>query len=207
MYQHLTLQKNTSTSKGFSLVEMLISIAIMALLTVMVTGSIIYLYRTNATNISQAVSLNAANKALRSMVGEVRGVMYAEDGSYPLVTIATSTLTFYADVDQDGRAERVRYFVSGTTLKRGVIEPTASSSYPAGSEVVATTTVGLHNVAKGVPLFRYFGADGVEITGQSDMLKVRLVRIEVLVNTDTKSLIQAIDIHSEAALRNLKYNG
>src|SRR3970040_2041150 len=63
----------------------------------------------------------------------------AENGAYPLAQADAQTVTFYSDIDGDGTFERVRYFLDGTTLRRGVIEQTTTQpvTYPPASEIVA----------------------------------------------------------------------
>src|SRR6185436_5252534 len=57
---------------------------------------------------------------LKIMATELRTMGSADTGAYPIAVAAGNTITFYSDYDGDGRFEKIRYFMNGTTLWRGV---------------------------------------------------------------------------------------
>lgn len=200
MKQHITQRRN----RGYTLVEAVMMVGVFIALAVMVSTVVLYLYRVNAHSIAQAVSLSSATKGMESIVQDIRGAMYADDGAYPLATMASSSIIFYADIDSDGKAERVRYFLSGTDISRGVIEPTSASAYPTASEVVEVVTHDVQNFSKNMSLFRYYDANGSEITLSSGILDVRLVKTELVVNADPGRQMVDVSLRSSASLRNIK---
>jgi len=55
--------------------------------------------------------------------------------------------------------EKVRYFVEGTALKQGVVEPTGDPSGYTGLEVVTNVSQNIRNISQEVDTFRYFDKD------------------------------------------------
>lgn len=58
-------------------------------------------------------------KVMNTWSLELRSALPAENGAFPILTAATNTLTFYSDIDDDGVVERVRYFLSGSKMRKG----------------------------------------------------------------------------------------
>jgi len=124
--------------RGYTLIEMLVVIAIIGIIMPAIYLAINALYETHAYTLTRSFALTEATKGVREVIRDVRSAVYAENGALPLVEIGTSTLTMYTDTDFDGRVERVRYFLNGTDVQKGIIEPTSTSSYPVSTEVVET---------------------------------------------------------------------
>lgn len=183
---------------------MLVAVAIIGIVVPVLFNSIITLYDTHARTLSRALALVEATKGVKEVVRDVRAAVYAENGTLPLVDIATSTITLYSDTDYDGTVERVRYFLSGTSVQKGIIEPTATSSYPTNTETVETIVSEVANVTNGVPLFRYYSATSTEITTSSRMLDVRRVEVQFVGFSQFRSEQSEVAIRSSASIRNLK---
>jgi type II secretory pathway pseudopilin PulG len=187
-------------------VELLVALAIMTLIIPVMYATLQTMYRSHASALARSLALTAGTNATEEIVRDVRGAVYGEDGSLPVAAIATSSVTLYADTDLDGAVERVRYTLVGTTLEKGVIEPTVTSSYPQGNETTSDLVTGVTNVRNGVPLFRYYAADGTELAAASDTMDVR--RIVVTMDTEVRffTATEAVESRSGAAIRNLKEN-
>ena len=63
---------------------------------------------------------------MKTMVSEIRTASTANTGAYTIGLATDSALTFYSDTDNDGLKEKVRYFITGTTLQKGLTKPTGS---------------------------------------------------------------------------------
>jgi prepilin-type N-terminal cleavage/methylation domain-containing protein len=193
-----------NSTRGFTLIEMLVVIGIIGIILPVLVGSIASLYSTHGRTLARALALSEATKGTREIVRDVRAAVYAEDGALPIVSIATSSFTFFVDTDFDGRVERVRYTLNGTSIEKGVIEPTASATYPVGSETVRVLVRDIVNSASSTPVFRYFSATSTEITTSAQALMIRRVEVQLVGSPTAGKQANRISVHSSASIRNLK---
>jgi prepilin-type N-terminal cleavage/methylation domain-containing protein len=204
MHPSLSTSKKYAT-RGMTLIEMLVVIAIMSIILPALYGTIVSLYKTHGATFARAVAVTEATNASRAIVRDIRASVYAEDGSLPLVSIATSSIIFFVDTDFDGRVERVRYTIQGTDIIKGVIEPTSTASYPIGSETTQTLAHDIvNNSTTTIPAFRFFSATSTEITATSSMLNIRRIEVELVSGNTTGTSTNWVRIQSSASIRNLK---
>jgi len=187
-----------------TLIELLVSIAIVLIIIPVLYTMIESLYDQHASTFARSLALTATSETMRGMVLDIRSAVYSDEGTPPLVDIATSTFTFYTDTDLDGHVERVRYALSGDTLQKGVIEPTATSSYPTSTEMVYTLSTRIVNNETGVPLFRYWSATSSEITTSSRKLDIRRITVTLVGESRMRGVTGSVLIESSASIRNLK---
>jgi len=120
-----------STPKGFTLIETLVTIIIFGLLMGVVSGFIVMLYRTQSYTWQQSIAIDEARKGIETMVREIRGARTGDDGSYPIVLAEDKEFIFYSDIDNDGKTERVRYFLG--TVNSGSQTQECQTSVKGGS--------------------------------------------------------------------------
>lgn len=97
--------------KSFTLIETIITIFIFTLILLVLFGSIILLYRTHGYQWEQSIAIDEARRGIEIMVKEIREIREGENGSYPLELTGDKEFIFYSDIDNDGKTERVRYFL------------------------------------------------------------------------------------------------
>lgn len=111
---------------GFTLIELLVAFVVMGIIffvTTMFAADIseyTALFR-EALEVQQEVQLT-----LREVIPEVRAMSPSGNGAYAIRAAASSSFSFYTDTDNNGIVEAVRYFLLGTTLRKGIITPTGS---------------------------------------------------------------------------------
>ena len=102
----------------------------------------------------EPVEIKSEEKVLRQLP---EGYEYIPggNGAYPIAQASSSSFTFFSDIDADGAFEQVRYFASGTTLFKGVINPTGADpiSYPPTGEIVTEV---VHNIINATNIFAYY---------------------------------------------------
>lgn len=151
-----------------------------------------------------------AKSVLRIMVKETRSAAPSSVGAYPIAEAGTQSFAFYSDIDNDGIQERVRYFLSASDLKKGVIKPSGSPlQYNPASEQV--TTLLARNVSNGAtPVFTYYDTnyDGATapLSQPVTMSDIRLVKISIIIDADPNREPVAKTFTSQVSLRNLKDN-
>lgn len=202
-YTHIT-QTHARHAAGFTLIETLVWITVATAAMGAIVISLISFYRANTYTIEQAQAVSSARRSLEKVIATMREAAYASDGSYPVVAMGTSSVTFYADIDDDPLVERVRYFVSGTQLQRGVVEPSGTPVSYAGAETVTVVTDNIRNIEQGLDAFTYYDDNGDVIVDFNDVAALRFIEMNTIVNVSPDRLPNELTIRSSATLRNLQ---
>jgi Tfp pilus assembly protein PilW len=196
--------------KGFSLAEIVVVVGILGMIMVAVSGFQRDVFvNTKFASDSLSTTQDSRN-ILRMMVRELRTSSSGNDGSYPIITAASSSISFYSDVDADGLKDKVRYYIATTTLKKGLIKPTGSPlTYVAANEVFSTLAYNLKN-STSTPLFEYYdnayAGTSSPLTQPVNISNVRLVKINLMVDVDPNKSPNVRTYTSQVNLRNLKDN-
>lgn len=196
-------------TRGVTLVELVVSAAIL--------GLIAYTMGTFqkdifALNFSAQNNLSAqldARHVIKQMVAELREAAPSALGGYPIALASTSALTFYSDVNSDGIKERVRYYLSGTTLKRAELTPTGNPLVYVDSNEKITSAVA--NISNGsTPLFTYyssaFAGTSSPLTQPVTISNIRMVNVKLIIEKDPNKSPVPITVTTSVVLRNLKDN-
>lgn len=192
-------------ARGFTLMEVLVVISIMGVAGIALSGMIQSFYRNNAYLLEQTAALENARRGVRSAVSAIREASYGDDGSYPVESAATSTLTFYSDFDRDDSVEKETYQLIDGVLYRVV---TNSGGTPRGyvNQPQSTTTIAtdVRNTAA-VPLFTYYDTAGVELSATStDESSIVSVVITLMVDLNPQRAPNVFTLQETATLRNLR---
>lgn len=201
--------KRINQSKAFTVVETLVSIGIVVALALVISAFERDIFALNSSLQNNLTAQLDARKVLRTAIAELRSASPSSLGAYPLAQAATSSIIFYSNIDSDAPKERLRYFLQGTTLVRGVIQPTGVPIvYNSSSE--AFDTVIRNVIATTTPIFEYFDKNFYGTTTPLiqpvDPLAVRLVRITVVIDRDPNRSPTLITVSTQGTLRNLKDN-
>lgn len=191
---------------GFTLIEIIVAMAVSSIVLLFVTYFTIDISKFGLYIGDRLELEREAELALRSMVTEIRSIGPAANGAYPIEAASETTFTFYMDADGDGVFDRIRYFVDGTTLKRGLTAPTGSpATYPPTNEQIREV---IHYVVPGTPIFEFFGQgySGTEaaLTSPVDIASIRLVKAHVTLDQDTTREPASITVSITATIRNLR---
>ncbi len=204
------LNSNKKTYKAFSLLELLIVIAIMGFSVKLIANFKVntLLYREYAQ--TKLSAQDETKRILRPMVEEIRSLSPASTGAFGIEKMTGSEFIFYSDADNNGTKERIRYTQSGSTLVKGVTQPTGDPlTYNTANEVANTI---VYNVVNGTtPMFTYYdtgytGATGYASLASSRYTDVRLVKIYISVDDDVNQAPPAFTLTTQVSLRNLKNN-
>ena len=189
--------------RGFTLIETLVTIAITAVVTVALGGLIQYFYKTNAYVLEQTQAPESARRSIESAMADLREASYGADGSYPLAVAATSSVTFYANIDNDAAIEKARYYLSGATLYRGTTKAAGNPPSYAGQPEVATLVV--NNIRNGTTtLFYYFDSAGNQLSVPVNISSVASVQARVMTDVNPNRAPEIFMLTGNATLRNLR---
>jgi len=136
-----TLKSGKNSQQGITLLELTIAVAIFVILIFAWNNFAIQSYRSTAFGQQQLEAIRQAQKGIDLMAKELRELGTAEDGSYPLELANDQEIIFYSDIDQDVYTERVRYWLEGSNLKKGITEPSGDPlTYDPLTEVASTVS-------------------------------------------------------------------
>lgn len=193
--------------KGFTLIEFILAIAITVVI-VMVVGLFAKdIISINSSAQSSMTAMLEGRKIISVMVKELRSAVPSAQGSYPIESVSTSSIVFFADVDSDDVADRVRLFLDHTTLsvKRGVIAASGDPPAYTGSETFSTL---VNNITNGTatPLFDYYDGNTTLLSYPLTLSAIRLIKVTIKIDKDPSRAPSEVTITSQAMLRNLKDN-
>ena len=192
---------------GFSMVEMIFAIFILTIISVAIVNFQIDIFSLNKISTDNLTAQQEASRALKIMSTEIRSMSTSNKGAYPIITAATSTLIFYTDINNDDRKEKIRYFLSENTLKKGVTESAGNSHiYDPEKEIITDL---IHNIANNLNAIFYFYDSNYDIisaplTGKID--NIRLVKINIFTDHDISKLPEPSYITTQVSIRTLKDN-
>lgn len=193
-----------SNQRGFTLIEMLVVIAVLAVVGVAVSGMIAYIYKTNTFLFQQSSATDNARRGIEYALENIREASYGADGAYPIANAATSTVTFYADVDNDGTVEKIRYYLSNGTLYRGVTNPAGSPPSYTGQTEAATIVASYVQNGTSTPIFNYYDDTGAQLATPADVSKVASVSVVIGVDVDVRRAPVTFTLIGSATIRNLR---
>lgn len=188
-----------------TLVELIVTIALSSVVLIALGFLIQHFYRTNAFVLEQSHAVESARRSVENAMADLREASYGADGSYPISAAATSSVTFYADIDSDSSVEKARYYLSNTTLYRSTTEPSAAGSYAGQPEA---TTLVVNDIRNGTStdLFSYYNRDGEQLATPVNLAQVASVKIVVLADVNPNRAPNVYTLRGSATLRNLKPN-
>ena len=192
-----------------SVIEILVAVFLVAVIGVAISRFQFDIFRVTNSVSSNLTAQDEARRALRRMIAEIRRATPSNTGSYPIAAAATSSVTFFSDIDGDLLKEQVRYYMSGTTLRKGVIKPTGSPLAYSGSEVLSTVVYNVRNSTSS-PIFFYYDTnyDGTtaSLSYPPNIASIRLIKVSLSIDSDILRPPTAMNVTTQISLRNLKDN-
>ncbi len=195
--------RRASYERGVSLIETVVWISVFTSAMLALTTSVIYFYRTSNYTIQQASATVSAQRGIDLMIRTAREASYASNGAYPVVSLAGDDLRFYADIDGDFGIEQIHYYLSGTSLMRGVIEPSGDPAVYTGVETVSIVSQDVRNIAQSTAIFTFYDKNGTLMNDYARIGDVRYISARLLIDVDPNKTPTPIYLNSSAALRNL----
>lgn len=204
----LDIRDSCQENNGFTLIEVLVGVGIFSLLIAGIVAMLLFSWKSNKIIWEQLSTQNEGRKVAQDFVNELRTATYSSTGAYPLESVSTTQIIFFANIDNDTARERVRYFKSGMILKKGVIKPTGVPlSYNLGSEIVTNVVYDVANTS--TPLFYYYDQNytsGTPMTYPINITSVRMAGINLMIEEDPNTSPVPFFIEAKTEIRNLKSN-
>lgn len=199
------LKRSSVAQKGMTLVEVVMMTALFTILSFVVLNSIATFYRYNAYTIAQSYQVSHARRGVERLVQDMREMIYADDGSYPLVTMGSTSVSFYSDVDRDDSVEFVTYDLNGSTFTKNIYEATGTPPIYSTSTPNQSITLSeyVQNNNQNTPVFTYYMNSGAEATASSTVTDVGYIGVNLIVNIDPVRDPGEFSLRSSASLRNI----
>ncbi len=196
----------TNHERGLTLIEVLVAMAIATATLTVVTYFTLDISNFGIDLGNRLESQREAEIFLRTILPEIRSMGPAANGAYTIAAATATSLTFYTNIDDDAVAEQVRYFLDGTTLKRGITEPTGSpAQYPPASEVVREV---VHYIVPGTTIFTYYPEGNPSATGplasSPPIVQIRMIEAHCTTDKDTSRPPLASTVSINVMIRNLR---
>ncbi len=198
-------------SFGFTLVEILVVTGIVVLVGLAISNFGRDLFEQNYVWSRELVAESEAKIAMNKIITELRTAQPSNNGAYPIELASSSGLVFYSDINNDGRRERLRYFLSGTALRRGETVPTGQPyAYNTSTESVSTAVSDLINASSTVFTYydrRYDGTvSSPPLPAPIEVKNIRLIKVEFLIDANSAQAPVPLYLESQVMIRNLKDN-
>ena len=203
--------KKIKRQSGFTLVETLITIFIFGLLVTGITLMIRNIFSVSEQQHGILSNTNQATLISSAFVNELRNATYGANGAYPINQATNNQFIFYSTIPSgNGTVSQIRYYLTGSTLYKGITNPGGSPlSYVGQTEKIITLTTDMSMGSNA--LFTYYdgtyNGNGSALTQPVNINSVRFVKISLTVLKDvTPTGNSTFTVSSGASIRNLKTN-
>ena len=196
---------------GFTLVETLVVAFIFVIVMMGVTEFARNTFYTNSVVKGSFSTAQDAEAILRTITAQLRSASQGSDGSYPILSAGSSTITFFSDIYGNGVKERVRYFLSSTTLEEGIMVPKGTPpSYANATETISYIAYNVRNNGSSTNTFDYYdttyNGTSTPLTQPVSVAAVRLVKVTLILDSDPNRSPTPRTYTTQVSLRNLKDN-
>ncbi len=196
--------------KGFTLMELIVAIGIFVIIAFAANWLFVRGLRYNNVIWEQLTTQSEGRRAIQQVVDIVRKAEESSVGSYPIELADEYELIIFANVDDDSFRERVRFWLDGTTFKRGIVQPSGNPLNYSGAEDVVELAHDVVNITKPEPLFLYYNESytGTEdpLSTPASVVDVKVVRIRLELEKDPTETPIPLQVESTVHIRNLKSN-
>jgi prepilin-type N-terminal cleavage/methylation domain-containing protein len=197
------------SSQGFTLMEMAVVLGIFGLVILSISSILIFSFKTRNIIWEQLKTQEDGRRVMQSFVNELRSANYSSIGAYPIEKATGQELIFFSNIDSDHYRERIRYFLDGTDLKKGVVKPSGNPlNYATNTEQVAIVAHDVFNTT--TPIFYYYGenfsGDGQPLSLPVSVTQIRVIGIVLDLEAEPNISPAPFHIETKAQIRNLKNN-
>jgi type II secretory pathway component PulJ len=200
-----------SYNSGFTLIETVVTIFTFGVIMVGITLMLKNIFLTNSTQSLVINTVDRSQRVANTFINELRNASNGLGGAYPIGEASNTQLVFFSTAPQgNGTISRVRYYISGNTLYKGITNPTGSpGTYNLANETVTTLLTGMSLGSD--PLFYYHDGDyagtGSALTQPVNINSIKFIKINLVVlKQSSYGSTATFTVNTGAAIRNLKTN-
>lgn len=205
------MKHSHTLTHGFTLVETIVATFLFVGLVGAVSGFAIFFFKNFSFSFEEQQSVNLIQGAVTRISRDIREARTGNQGAWPIIFAGDNEFIFYSDVTNDGRTDRVRYFLDGNILKRGIVEPTqVPVDYPLSQEKI--TIIASNIDLGGNTLFTYYNGlypsnmTNNPLPSPSRLLSTRLVTVYLRSNISGNTISDAYEASASIQIRSMKDN-
>jgi type II secretory pathway pseudopilin PulG len=192
-----------SFTLGFTLIETVVVVALTAFISLTLSMLLVYFYKTDTYTLQQSMQVEQARRGVENAMRYLRQASYGSDGSYPISSAATSTITFYSNTDTDSAIERITYKVQNGTFYEIITQPAGNPPVYTGTVSTSTLSTPIVN-ATSTPIFRYFDDTGAQLLPPVNVGAIASIQVTLIIDADINRAPVSFTLSSAATLRNLR---
>jgi prepilin-type N-terminal cleavage/methylation domain-containing protein len=191
---------------GFTLVELIVVVSFFLIFMVISSDFIIRGLRSSTFGYQQDAAVQNARKVINQIIAETREAARSDRGDYLLDTAGEQQLIFYSNIDSDYLTEKIKYYLAGGILYKGITKPAGDPiDYSLDNETVSQVAEYINNQAQ--PVFTYYDTNNNLIADPvADKNKIRLIHIFLKINVNPQIAPQDYLVDMDVQIRNLKDN-
>jgi len=191
-----------------TLVEAVVAISIYTIIMMAIMTSVSSLYRSNSYALEQSNEIDNVRRATVEWNRDVKELITAENGTYPVAIMEEHRFGYYSDTDLDDSVEYIEYILATTTLRKYTYNSSGSPavydfSSPDEIEILSEY---VRNIEQATSTFYYFDNFGAPLASTSPLVDLRYVTAQFIVNIDPVRNPGEFVLRSSLAPRNLKDN-
>lgn len=201
----------TLYTNGFTLAETLVTISIFSIIMLGTTLLLKNILSNNRQQYSVLTNVDQANLIANNFVNDLRNAAYGANGAYPISQVSTTQVTFFSTAPRDnGTISKIRYYITGNTLYKGVTDPAGSPpSYTGQTEIVSTLSTNMS--LGGNPLFSYYdgsyNGSGNALSSPFNINQIKFIKMNLTILRQlTQNSSATFTVNTGASIRNLKNN-
>lgn len=199
-----------NSKNGLTLIEILFALGIFLMVVVLIGSFQKNIFFFNSITQKNLSAQMEGRRASKSVASDLRQASPSSLGAYPILQASSTSVTFYADTNSDGLKERIRYFLSGTDFRKGVVVPSGNPlTYNQANESITTLVSNVTNL-NAIPVFEYFDTNyagtSTPLTVPIDILSIRLVKLVLVIDENPDEPPPSLTITTQVTIRNIKDN-
>jgi prepilin-type N-terminal cleavage/methylation domain-containing protein len=221
------LRNRLRASQGFTLIELLVVMLIAGILAGAMLGLYYGVVRSFADTGNRMVNQDDARTAINQMGRYIRMATSSASNqtsiSDAIAVASPQELVFFADINGNGQPDKVRYYLSGLTMKMATVAPNMTTNPPSYPTYTTDGVVVMNGIQNGATaIFTYYqinpaytsttdaAHDNLTVitnpTTAADRLKIGAVGLTVYVNEAPKLSKGNVKLDGLVQIRQ-RYNG
>lgn len=193
-------------SRGFTLIEIIIAASIFTMVVMVISFFVLDISNFSFFFGENLVAQQELQQSLKSIVSEIRSMGPSDNGGYPIMSAASNLLTFYSDLDGDGKFERVRYYIEGAIFKKSILESTGNP--PVYDPSQEKTFELVHYVTNTNSIFSYYDdaytGNGSSLPTPINIPSIKTIKVSLIVDQNPLQPPLPMNFSITATIRNFR---